>query len=820
MLQNYIVIALRSLRKNRLYSSLNIGGLAIGVAACMLILLFVTHEWSYDRWNPLSDRIVRPTYQIRINGFEENHGSVDAVVGPEAAATLPEIEAWCRLRKAGSWNTRTEGQAESGSREEQVLAVDSSFFTVFPLQVLAGDARHCLNEPGMLAISRSLAAYYFGTPAQALGQTLLIGRNSQRQQVSAVFEDMPTNTHFQANMLLPLTGNEELKNAPPYWGYNNQYFTYLLLRKGVDKEVFAGKFAALAGAKVGVLLQELFATTTADFEKAGKIARFDLQNLTDINLHSAKQSELAANSNIRYVWILGAIAFFILLIACINFMNLATARAAERAREVGVRKVLGSSRQALAAQFLAESLSLSGMAMVLALGLAALALPAFSELAGRPLTMPWRNPTFWAVVLGGTGVVGLLAGSYPALFLSAFKTIQVLKGGTGGATGSKRGYFRNGLVVFQFTISSILIISTVLVYSQLRYMQQKNLGFDKSQVLIIENANALGEQAAILETQLRENAQVESVTRTNYLPLPDKDRGNCIISPTRTTKGTSNVVQRWLVDANYLPTLGMQLQSGRNFDPGRVTDSSVIIVNETAAKALGFADPIGQKMYRSRSNDVNSKPEDFEELTIVGVVRDFHYESLHAPIGGLFLQFGRPNGAISLRLSGANAAQVIADLEKKWQALTPDQAVSYHFMDESLNRRYAAERRVGLIASIFAGLSILVSCLGLFGLAVYTTQQRTKEIGVRKVLGASVTSIASLLTLDFLKLVLVAIVIASPLAAWIMRQWLQDFAYRIEIHWWVFLLAGLFATLIAFITVSFQSVKAALANPVKSLRNE
>ncbi len=817
MLQNYLKLAFRNLSKSRLYSTLNISGLAIGVAACLLIMLFVAHEWSYDRWNPLADRIVRPTYQIRINGFEENHGSVDAIVGPEAAASLPEIQAWCRIRNAGNWPTRREGQSEESNQEEKVLAVDSSFFEVFPLKILAGNENQGLNQPGLLAISRSMAERYFSSPEQALGQTLVMGRENQRQQISVVFEDIPDNTHFHADALLPLTGNEELKNAPPYWGYNNIYFTYFLLRKGTEKAAFAEKFTALATNKVGSLLKDLFATSTADFEKSGKLARFDLQNLTDLHLHSAKQSELAANGNIRYVWIFSAIAFFILLIACINFMNLATARSAGRSREVGVRKVLGSTRGALTRQFLAESLLLSAISMTLAIGLAAVALPAFSELAGRPLAMPWSSPIFWTAVLGGTAAVGLLAGSYPAFFLSAFQPIKVLKGITGT---SGKGNFRNGLVVFQFAISTVLIISTVLVYSQLQYMQQKSLGFDKSQVVLIENANALGERATILETEMRRNAHVESVTRTNYLPLPNKDRGNSILSSTRTTRGANTVLQRWQVDANYIRTLGMQIQSGRDFDPARVTDSVAIIVNEIAAKQLGFADPIGQKMYRSKSNAVDSKPEDFEELTIIGVVRDFHFESLHHPIGGLYLQLGPSNGTICLRMAGQDAAPVIADLEQKWQSLTPDRPISYHFMDETLNRNYAAEQRVGLIASIFALLSVLVSCLGLFGLAVFATEQRTKEIGIRKVLGASVAGITGMLTKDFLKLVVVAIVIASPVAYWAMHKWLADFAYRMEIQWWMFVLAGLAAMSIAVLTVGSQSIKAALVNPVKSLKSE
>ncbi len=820
MFRNYLTIAFRNLLKNKLYSALNISGLAIGVAACLLILLFVAHESSYDAWNPVAERIVRPTYDIKINGFEERHGAVDPLVGPEAAAALPEVQAWCRIRHFGTWDTRREGEAEQNGREQRVLAVDSSFFEVFPLKVIAGDARRCLSQPGVVAISRSTAAFYFSSPEKALGQTLVMGRVDEHRQITAVFEDVPDRTHFHTDMLFPLADNEEIKNAAQYWGYTNNFFTYFLLRKDSDKAVFAKKFAALANDKISLLVHDLFATTTADFEKAGQHARFGLQNLTDIHLHSALQSELDANGNVRYVWIFSAIAFFILLIACINFMNLSTARSAGRAREVGVRKALGSTRTALAGQFLTESVALSSLAVLLATGLAALAMPAFRELAGRELFMPWSSPVFWAALAGGALGVGLLAGSYPALFLSAFQSARVLKGAVSQNNGGKGLSLRNGLVVFQFAISTVLILSTVLVYSQLRFMQNKNLGFDKSQVLVIDNARALGDRLGALKTEMMKNARVEAATVTNYLPLPGGDRENCMLSPGRANGPADKVLQRWRVDGNYIRTLGMTLLKGRDFDPARVADSSAIILNETAARELGLADPVGQKFYTSRSKAVESQPGDFEELTVIGVVRDFHFESLHDAIGGVFLQFRPQNGALSLRISGADAAPVLSALQQTWAGFTPDQAPRYRFMDEALNRMYGSEQRIGRLALLFALLSVFVSCLGLFGLAAFTTEQRTKEIGIRKVLGASVAGITRLLAGDFLKLVGIGVLIATPVAWYFMRNWLADFAYRVDIAWWMFLAAGAVAVAVAFLTVSFQSVKAALADPVKSLRSE
>lgn len=820
MLTNYLKIALRSLSKNRLYTLLNICGLAIGVAACTLILMYVGHELSYDRWNPQSSRIVRPTYDIRINDFNERHGCVDAVVGPDAAAALPEIEAWCRLNHAGMWDTRRTDQTEQSSREEKVMCADSSFFQVFPLKILAGDAQNSLNQPGRAAISRRSAEAHFGSVAAAAGQVLVMGRSAERRLVAAVFEDIPATTHFHADIFIPMMEHPDLKTARPYWGYTNNFFTYFLLKKGVDKQVFAKKFEQLAQDRVSILLHDLFATTTADFEKAGQHARFGMQNLSDIHLYSHFQSELDANGNARYVWIFGSIALFILLIACINFMNLSTARSATRAREVGVRKVLGSSRSALAGQFLTESVALSVIAVALGVGLAQLALPAFRELSDRPLSMPWSHPAFGAALLGSALLVGLLAGSYPAFFLSAFQSIRVLKGSTGNPGAGRGVTLRNGLVVFQFGISTALILCTLLVYTQLRFIQQKELGFDKRQVLIIQNARALGNRLPAFREELLKNNAVESASITSYLPMPDSYRENAILSKGRTTGSGDKVMQRWRVDADYIQTLGMQLLAGRNFEAGRPADSSAIVINETAAHELGYPDPIGQKLYTSRTKAVDSKPEDFDELTIIGVVRDFNYESLHNSIGSLFLQLSGEPGTLSLRMQGADAAQVIQAVETQWNAFSPGQPVQYHFLDESLQRMYGAEQRIGKIALLFALLAAFVSCLGLFGLAAFTTEQRTREIGIRKVLGASVSGITGMLAADFLKLVGIAIVLASPVAWYFMQQWLADFAYRIDIRWWMFAAAGLTALTVAALTVSFQSIRAAVANPVKSLRSE
>lgn len=818
MIQNYLKIALRNLRKNSLYSFLNITGLSIGIAACLLITLYVTHETGYDRWNPLADRIVRPVADIHFGGHHYELAVVSSFTGPDAGREMPEVQSWCRIRNYGTFLVKRDGSSQQNIREENVQTVDSTFFELFPLRVLEGDPLRCLTRPNTLAISRSRAEKYFSSPQMALGQTLIL-ENEQRWQITAVYEDMPEASHFRADLLLAMNGNEEVRNDPPFWASNNNFNTYLLLRQGTDLQAFTQKFDRLSAEKIAITVQQLLGTTVDEIAKSGQQARYYLQRLTDIHLHSDLTAELAPNGSIRYVWIFSAIAGFILLIACINFMNLATARSAGRAREVGMRKVLGGQRPTLIAQFLSESFVIAAFAVALAVLLAAVAMPWYRELSGRDLAMPWSSGVFWLSLLGGTVLVGLMAGSYPAFFLSAFDSLRVLKGQVAGL--GRHSGFRSALVVFQFAVSVVLIVSTMLVFKQLNFIQNKKLGFEKSQVIVLDDAYALGDKIYTLKEKMLQYPTIENATVSGYLPVPS-NRSDYGFSKVRALDKDHTVsMQRWFIDDDYLGTLGMELVQGRDFDPARVTDSMSVIINETAARLWGFDEPVGQKIYTPSHNVQGApRPEDFEELTIVGVVKDFHWSSLRDNIGALCFQMGSSRGLASFRYKGSDTGPVIAALEKEWKALSPDQPFSYRFLDESFARMYEAEQRVGAIAGIFGLLSVLVSCLGLFGLAAFTTEQRTKEIGIRKVLGASVVGITGLLTKDFIKLVLLAIVIATPLAWYFMKNWLADFAYHIEIQVWMFVAAGVVAVAVAFLTVSYQSVRAALANPVKSLRSE
>ena len=819
MFKNYLKIALRNLQKHRGYSFINIFGLAIGIASCLLIMLFVLHELSYDRWNENAERIVRPTFDVNFGGNAQHYAVTGGHLGPQVLAEMPEVQNFCRFRNYGSYLIKRDGEGQQNFKEEHVLYADSTFFEVFPVSVIEGDARKCLTRPNSMAIARSSAEKYFGSTQLAIGQSLVL-ENERPWKVTAVYEDLPTNTHFEADFLLAMVSNTELPNAPPLWAMSNNFHNYLLLRKGTDFEAFNEKFIALSKKKIGITANQLLGMSLAEFEATGQYARVTLQKMTDIHLRSDLSFELSANGSIQYVFIFSAIALFILLIACINFMNLTTARSTHRAKEIGVRKVMGSLRSALVGQFLSETILMTAMGVILAVSIASLAMPWFCELTGRDISMPWGNPLFWLSLVGGTGLVGLLAGSYPAFFLSAFDTLKVLKGNMTGQ--AKHGGLRSALVVFQFATAIILIIATVLVYNQLDYIQNKKLGFQKEQVIVVNDAYALQNDVQAFKQKMLNHPAIESATLSGFLPTPS-NRSNSTFSDAREIRQDNAVnMGYWTVDHDYLQTLGMELVAGRFFDETRPADSSAMVLNEEAAQQFGIlSDPIGKKIY-SFDGPPQGKPlpEHFVEFKVIGVVKNFHWESLRENIGALSLQLGHSPGLISFRYNAEHSKEVITALENNWKSMAPTQPFSYNFLDDSFAEMYDAEQRIGSIALVFAFLAILVSCLGLFGLASFMAEQRTKEIGIRKVLGANAGNIVGLLSKDFVKLVLIALVIATPLAIWGINQWLQDFAYRINVRWWVFAIAGMSAVLIAVLSVSYQSIRAALSNPVDSLRSE
>lgn len=813
MLQNYLKIAWRSLWKNKGYTFINVGGLAVGLACCLLIALYVFDELSYESWNPRADRTYRINSDIRYGGSDMTLATSSPPMGAAIIRDYPAVEQFVRLRKTGNWVVKSRDRQFV---EHTVYYADSTFFDVFPVKVIAGNAKEALARAGTLAMSKTTALRYFSTPEAAIDQTVLLD-NRQHYRITAVYEDIPANSHLNGNMLLSMA-DEAQSGETDNWGSHN-FNTYLLLREGAGAGEFKKIFEGLHRNHISPGIQKL-GITMEELEKQGSYLRYSAIPIKDIHLYSSRNNELKANGNIRYVYIFSAVALFILLIACINFMNLATAQSAGRAREVGIRKVLGSKKASLVNRFLSESVLTVVIALAVALAAVTLVLPYFGRLADKPLSLHsllnWRFIVLAAAV---PLVVGMAAGSYPAFFLSAFQPITVLKGVMRNKLSGAR--LRSILVVLQFTMSVILLTGTIVIYKQLHYIQHKRLGFDKEQVLIIQNSFTLAtQQADALKQELQQLPGVEAVSMSGFLPVPSVRNDNPLFPGSEREHAKAVYLQNWFVDEDYLRTMKMEMTAGRFFSRQFGTDSNAVVLNEAAAKMFGFKDPVGKLVYAPQDDEWAA----LRPLHVIGVVRNFHFENMRQTIGPLAFFFNKPGETASRMLVRSTAAidkqALVRHVENKWKAIVPGQPFDYSFMDSDFNNMYKADQKVGQIALLFAGLAIFVACLGLFGLVAYVVEQRTKEIGIRKVLGASAGSVVTLLSKDFIRLVLVAILLAIPLAWFLMRRWLQDYEYRIDMQWWMFLAAGGIAVVIALATVCFQSVKAALSNPVKSLKTE
>ncbi|WP_420151132.1 ABC transporter permease [Spirosoma sp.] len=808
MLTNYLKIAWRTLRKQQGFTFINIVGLAVGMACCMLIMLYVLDELSFDRYNEKADRIYRIHADIKFGGNDMHFAVSPDPIGPTLKKDYPQVEQFVRLHQQGTWLVKRAGETIN-LREDNITFADSTLFDVFTLPLISGDPKRALAQPNSVVISESAAKRHFGNQ-NPMGQPMMFD-NNKTFNVTGVMRDMPTNAHFHSDFFVSMLND----NYP--WGQwlSNNHHTYILLKPGTDAQAFAKNFDTVIEKYVGPQAMQMTGSTMEQFRKAGNSLNYWMIPLTDIHLYSKQQIELAPNGDIQYVYIFSAVAFFILLIACINFMNLATARSANRAKEVGVRKVMGSERQQLVGQFMTESILTTTLAMVLALCLVAITLPEFNKLSAKSLAISQLTSTYYLPLLIALPlVVGLLAGSYPAFFLSSFQPITVLKGRIN--VSFRSAGLRSGLVVFQFMMSVVLIIGTLIVYRQITYIQTKNVGFNRDQVLKINDLYALGNQTEAFRQEVLRLPGVVSGSISGYLPTPSDRSDNAFFAEGQTNLNKGINMQNWGVDYDYLKTLGIQLVQGRDFSRNFGADSAGILLNEAAVRILGFKDPIGKRIWSYDDPKLKTR----KTYTIIGVVKNFHFESLRRNIGALSMTLQPSSGAAAFRFSNANVPDLMKQIEAKWKQIAPGQPFSYQFMDDSFDDMYRAEQRVGTIALTFAVLAVLIACLGLFGLAAFMAEQRTKEIGVRKVLGASVTSIIGLLSKDFLKLIVIAIVIASPLAWYAMSQWLNDFAYKIDIEWWMFAVAGLLAIGIALLTVSFQSIKAALMNPVKALRSE
>ena len=815
MIKNYIKIAWRNLVKHKLYSAIKIGGFAFSIAACVLIALFIRHEISYDQSYPDSERLYRAVMSINQQGTPLKGISFQAPFAATMKANFPEIEQAGRILPnslfgAGSNQISIEGSDKS-IYEEGFTYADQGLLDILQLPTVYGDSQHALDEPNTVVLTASKAAKYFpeGNP---VGKVIYLNNNKSRPYtVKAVLEDLPTNSHLYGfDFFLTLLDAHFYDGEDTNWLANN-YVTYFKIREGTDTDLLAKKLTADLLDNYFIPQMKASGIQLAEWITSFKVT---LQPFSAIHLSSYDIRDYGAADNykgdIRFVWLFGGIAGFILLIACINFINLSTAKSASRAKEIGLRKVVGSYRSGLIRQFLTESTLYSLLSIVLGVLLAWLFLPWFNQLAGKQLTFPWSNAWLFPIIGLAVVGIGLLAGLYPAFYLSGFRPVQVLKGQL--SQGAKNPILRNGLVVFQFTTSIILIVGTLIINSQMQFILNNKIGFDKDQVLVIQGTHTLGEQVQTLKDELEKLPEVQHVTVGDYLPVQmdgTKRNGNSFWKEGKINEDASASGQYWEVDEDYISTLGMQLSEGRNFDVALATDSEAAIINQSLAISLNLDHPVGARITNGGRN-----------MLVIGVVEDFTFESMREEIGGLCLVLGNSPTMMAVKLNGQHMAETVAGISALWQQFSPNQAIRFSFLDESYASMYESVQRTGTIFTCFAVLAIIIACLGLFGLAAFTTEQRTKEIGIRKVLGASVAGIVQLLSKDFVRLVLFALVIASPIAWWAMNQWLQDFAYRIDVEWWPFAVAGLAAVVIALLTVSFQAIKAAVANPVDSLRDE
>ncbi len=795
MVKNYLKTALRTLRRYKGYTFINIVGLAVGMAACILILLYVRDELSYDTYHEQAHQLYRVTQQqFNENGTPGVHRvMIDPPVGPLLKADFPDVTHAARLTPVGPLLSVEDRHIDPG----RCYWADPDLFDIFSIPLRAGDPQTALVEPFSLVLSASKAAALFGDD-DPMGQTVIVN-NEESFKVTGVFEDLPANTHLPIDVLGSMATLERWFGALN-WDSPN-YVTYLRLADGASAEALAQKLPHFL-----------------ENYQGAEIARLNslrLQPLTDIHLRSHLVGELAPNGDIRYVYLFSAVALFILLIACINFMNLSTARSAQRAKEVGLRKVVGAQRAELIQQFLGESILLAFLSLALAVMLVEFALPFFNDFTGKTLGFRTQDFALHLAMLAGIGlIVGVVAGSYPAFFLSAFRPVAVLKGRR--LRGRRGSNFRAGLVVAQFVIAVVLLISTFAVYRQLAFISNQKLGFDQEQVLILPTVWDLKENFDPFREQLLAHPDVLSVAQSN--PVPSRQLMMAFESTAQhvaTAQQTDATLYPVFADAHFFPTYGIDFAAGRNFSDEFASDADTgFILNETAVATLGWASP-------EEAVDAPLRVGGWQGY-VIGVAKDFHLESLHQKIAPMvFYMDPRNYRAVSMKIRASADLPALVDfLEGKWQQHEPNTPLSYAFLDEQFGAVYEAERKLGRIFGTFAALAIFITCLGLFGMAAFTVERRTKEIGIRKALGATTGGIVLLFSKRFLWLVLIAVALAAPIAYFVMARWLGTFAYHAGLSWWLFGLAGLVALFIALFTVSYQATRAALVNPVQSLRYE
>ncbi len=814
MFKNNLKIALRSLLKQKIYTLINILGLSVGIASCILIVLYVRNEFSYDGFFENKQDI----YRMVLERKYPNHSTFYAVVPHSFEGIIkrdfPEVEESVNVFAFQNFPLSYKNERDEVSQfdEDFVISTDNNFFKVFSFKLLKGNVATALSQANEIVVTEETAIRYFGN-ADPIGKIVQAGNNEYK--VSGVMENVPENSHFKFSAAIaiatfPFAKQENFTSFSTY--------SFFKLKTGSDPAAMEAKIPKVVDTYAAAQIEKNLGKSWADYRKEGNGYRYFLQSLPDIHLDPINlESQMKPGGNRTSVYIMISVAVLILMIACINFMNLATARSTERAREVGVRKVMGSIRQQLIAQFLTESFVLSVVGVALAVGTIYLILPFFNDLTEKHLVFPFDLTTLTVLTLLAI-FVGLLAGLYPSFILSSFNPVVVMKGNF--TSQSKGKWIRNGLVIFQFWISIILMIGTMVIYEQMQFMSEKSLGFDREQVLVVERGfNLEPQMMRTLIEEIKRMPQVETAAGSFAVPSSESDFFGIQFQP----EGSSEILttKSMIVADGLGETLGMELLEGRWFSK-ETNDSLSIMLNESAVKVMGLENPIGRKLFNNQDgpNGAVSIP-----FTITGIVKDFNFISLREKVTPLVIQsneaFGGGNQYVVVRVKAGETPSAIASIEAKWKELVPAQSFKFSFLDQNLDAQYKSEKQSGKLFAIFSGLAIFVSCIGLFALSAYITNLRTKEIGVRKVLGASVQGVVVLLSMDFARMILLSFIMAVPVAWYVMENWwLQNFAYRINMSVWIFLIAGLAAFLIAWFTVSFQSIKAAMQNPVRSLRSE
>lgn len=802
MFKNYLKIALRNIKKNKLYSSINIIGLTIGMAGCLLIGIYVWNELTYDNFHKNGDRIARVTMDYSYSGATTKTVVTGSKVGPEFKRNFPQVVSYVRTMKY----PLSLANGTKSFDEKNVLYADADFFNIFSFPLLRGNASNVLDAPQKMVLTEKAAKRYFGNE-DPIGKTLRINGGTKDFEVTGIAEEAPLNSQVQYDIIISFSSTNAFKNEK--WTEAN-YVTYLLLNKAEDIQPLE--------AAIQPFMKKVFKNETGKDEGSNDYKTFHLEPLLSVHLHSPLSDGLEASGNITYIYVLSIVAILILLIACVNYTNLATAQSVSRSTEIGVRKVMGAGRSQLLKQFLGESFVITFIGLLLAIVVSIVLLPLFNNITGKEFSASlFATPVFILIAAVLCMAISLVAGAYPAFVLSNTKLVNILKSGL--RISNSGGGLRKSLITFQFVIAIFLVAATIIVVNQVSYIQNKKLGYNREQVVVLpvdRKTKATYEQ---LKSAIKTNPNVVSITGAYEDPTSigwgdgvttDDGNGKKELSLNATP-----------VDLDYLKTMGMELAAGRDFVASDFATQdtsanyenyrSTYILNEKAAKDLGWTaeQAIGKIISRSTPGPV------------VGVVKDFHFESLHTPIGPLliFLDTGLVT-KMFVKVKATETASTMANLSAMWKARVPHRPFDYHFMDEDFNAMYKAEERTAKLFTLFSGLAIALACLGLFALAAFTTIQRTKEIGIRKILGANIGGITMLIAKQFLSLVGIAILIATPLAWWAGNTWIQDFAYRANISWWIFAVAGLLAILIALTTVSFHAVRAAMANPVKSLRTE